>query len=61
MESLLNDFKIIQLNCWMAIFDLTDAFYSIPIQQHFQKYLKYISEGKTYKFVGMSNDYSEAI
>ena len=61
MESLLNDFKIIQLNCWMAIVDLKDAFYSIPIQQHFQKYLKYILEGKTYKFVGMSNDYSEVI
>ena len=52
---MLDIFKIIQLNWCMASVDLKDAFYSIPIHQQFQKYLKFILEGKRYKFVGMSS------
>ena len=61
MESLLDVFKIIQPNCWMASVDLKDAFYSVPIHEEHQKYFKFQWLGKIYKFLGMPNGYGEAM
>ena len=61
MESFQDVFKIIQPNCWMAIVDLKDAFYSVPIHKDHQKYLKFQWQKKNYKFLGMPNGYSEAM
>ena len=55
MESLSDVFKIIQPNSWMAIVDLKDAFYIIPIHNAYQKYFKSMWYQKFYKYLGMPN------
>ena len=61
IESLQDVFKIIQPNCSMASVDLKYAFYSVSIDKDHQKYLKLQWLEKNYKFLGMANEYSEAM
>ena len=61
MESLSDVFKIIQPNCWMASVDLKDAFYTIPIHKEYQKFFKFIWQGKFFVFLGMPQGYSDAM
>ena len=61
MESLSDVFKIIQPNCQMASVDLKDAFYTIPIHNAYQKYFKFMWYQKFYKYLGMTNGYSDAM
>ena len=39
MESILDVCKIIKKDVWMACVDLQDAFFTIPINEAYQKYL----------------------
>ena len=41
MESLLDVFKIIKPNAWMASIDLKDAFFTVPINESHQEYFKF--------------------
>ena len=41
MESLLDVFKIIKPNAWMASVDLKDAFFTVSIHESHQKYFKF--------------------
>ena len=59
MEYFQDAFKIIQPNYWMASADLKDGFYSVPMHGGHQKYLKCQWLEKNYKFLWMSNGYSE--
>lgn len=61
MESLSDVFKIIQPNCWMASVDQKDAFYTIPIHKEYQKFFKFIWQGKFFVFLGMPQGYSDAM
>ena len=61
MESLDNVLNIIQPNVWMASVDLKDAFYTVPIHQTHQKFLKFQWNNKLYKFQAMPNGYAEAM
>ena len=61
MESLKNVLDIIQPGAWMASVDLKDAFYSIPVNANFQKYLKFQWKNEYYKYVSMPNGYGEAM
>ena len=57
MESLKDVFNIIKEGIWMASVDLKDAFFN---KSH-QKYFKFEWLQSVYKFIGMSNGYSEAM
>ena len=61
MESLQNVIDIIQPHCWMASVDLKDAFYSIHVNENYQKFFKFHWKGKLYKYLGMPNGYGEAM
>ena len=61
MESLLDVFKIIKPNAWMASADLKDAFFMVPTHESHQKYFKFERTDKVYKFVGMLNGCSDAM
>lgn len=43
----------------MAKLDIKDAYYSIPIRQFDQKYLKFDDRGKLYKYIVLPNGYRE--
>ena len=51
MEYFQDAFKIIQPNYWMASADLKDGFYSVPMHEGHQKYLKCQWLEKNYKFL----------
>ena len=42
-------------NCYMASIDLRDAYYSVPICSHDQKFLKFKWNGKLYKYIVLPN------
>ena len=61
MESLKNVIDILQPHSWMASVDLKDAFYSIHVNENYQKFFKFKWKGKLYKYLGMPNGYGEAM
>ena len=54
MESINNVIKLIQSNGYMASIDLKDTFFSVPIHNDHQKYLKFIF-GNLLQFTFMPN------
>ena len=58
---MLDVFKVIKPNAWMASIDLKDAFFTAPIHESHQKYFKFEWTDKVYKFVGMPNGYSDVM
>ena len=58
METLNHILKLIKLNCYMASLDIKDAYYTIPVAEAFQKYLKFIWKGKLLKFCVLPNGLS---
>ena len=61
MESILDVFKIIKKDVWMASVDLKDAFFTIPINEAYQKYFMFEWLEKIYKFIAMPNGFSDAM
>ena len=61
MESILDVFKIIKKDVWMASVDLKDAFFTIPINKSYQKYFMFEGLEKIYKFIAMPNGVSDAM
>ena len=61
VKSHLDIFEIIQPHCCMASVDQIYVFYSIPIFNDHQKYLKFEWLEKIYYFTGIPNGYSEAM
>ena len=45
----------------MTSVDLKDAFFTVPIQESYQKYFTFEWIDKVYKFLGMPNGYSDAM
>ena len=60
MESINNVINLIKPNVYMASIDLKDAFFSQPIQNNYQKYLKFIF-GSFFQFTSVPNGYGPAI
>ena len=60
MESLQNVLHMANSGVWMASVDLNHAYYSVPIHEEYQKYLKFIWENPL-KFIAMSNGYGPAM
>ena len=55
MESVQTALHLMKKNCFMASIDLCDAYYSIPISQQHQKYLKFCWQGQLYQFTCLPN------
>ena len=51
MDTVLTCIQLVSQNDFLASLDLKDAYYSLGVHVHFQKYLKFIWRGKHYKFV----------
>lgn len=50
METLASALQLIKPNCYLAILDLKDAYYSVPIFIEHRKFLKFKFEGSRYEF-----------
>lgn len=50
MDTIKSCINLVTKNCYMASIDLKDAYYSIPIDGNFQKFLKFQWKGVLYKF-----------
>ena len=55
MESVQTALHLMKKNCFMGSIDLCDAYYSIPISQQHQKYLKFCWQGQLYQFTCLPN------
>lgn len=55
MDSIQTVLSLVTEGCFMAKIDIKDAYYSIPISEPYQKYLKFLYKGKLYKFLCLPN------
>ena len=55
MDSIQSVTSMITQNCWMALVDLKDAYYSVPIYTAYQKYLRFQFLGQLYQFTAFPN------
>jgi hypothetical protein len=53
MESIRTCISLMQKDCFMASIDLQDAYYSIPMAQDHQKFLKFRWEGTMFQFTAL--------
>ena len=60
MESINNVINLVKSNVCMTSIDLKDAFFSVPIHNDHQKYLKFIF-GNLFQFTSMPNGYGPAM
>lgn len=60
MDSLHSATQLMKPNCWMAVLDLKEAYYSVPIRTEDRKYLRFEHEGQLYEFVCLPNGLSSA-
>ena len=59
METLFTIMQFIRPNMYMAKFDIKDAYYSIPIYEPHQKFLKFEYKSRVFKFTVLPNGYTE--
>ena len=59
METISTILCLIRPNCFMAKVDIKDAYYSIPILEEQQKFLKFLHKNVLYKFTALPNGYTE--
>lgn len=59
METISTILCLIRPNCFMAKVDIKDAYYSIPILEEHQKFLKFLHKSVLYKFTALPNGYTE--
>lgn len=55
MDTIHTCISLMEQDCYMASIDLRDAYYTIPVAKHHQKYLKFRWHGKLYKYTCMEN------
>ena len=60
METLKSVLPIIKRNSWYASVDLKDAYYSVPVDKEFRKYLCFYWENSLYRFTSLPNGLSSA-
>ena len=56
MESLQSAAQLLKKDYWMAVLDLKDAYYSVPINLQHRKYLRFEFNGTLYEFTCLPND-----
>jgi hypothetical protein len=60
MKTLETALKLVTPGALMASLDFKDAYYTLPVQDTHQKFLKFTFEGQTYKFVAVPMGLSSA-
>ena len=60
MDSLQSAVQLMKPNCWMAVLDLKDAYYSVPIATEDRKYLRFEHGVQLYEYVCLPNGLSSA-
>lgn len=60
MDSLQSAIQLMKANCWMAVLDLKDAYYSVPIATEDRKCLRFEYGGQLHEFVCLPNGLSSA-
>ena len=55
METLKQALELITQDCWFASLDLKDAYFSIWVEEQSQEYLKFVWQGKVFKFTVFPN------
>lgn len=60
MESLQSAAQLVKQGSWMAVLDLKDAYYSVPITIEHRKYLRFIFKNTLYEFTCLPNGLSSA-
>ena len=58
MHGLKEILKLVERNCYMGALDIKDAYYSIPGEESFQKYLRFVWKGILYQFCILPNGLS---
>ena len=61
LESIEDALNLITECCYFASVDLKDAYYSIPIHEDFQKYLKMYWENYYFKYTVLPNGFAPAV
>ena len=60
MESLQSAVQLIQKDYWMAVLDLKDAYYSVPINPQHRKYLRFKFKDTLFEFTCLPNGLASA-
>ena len=55
MDTIHSVLSLITSNCYMGKIDIKDAYYSVPILEEHQKFLKFMFKGKLYQFTFLPN------
>ena len=55
MDTIWTAIRMMRPGCYMASIDLKDAYYSVPINKDYQKYLKFQWRGKLYMYTCFPN------
>ena len=50
METITTILSLVRPNCYMGSIDIKDAYYSVPVCEEDQKYLKFIFDGQLFQF-----------
>lgn len=58
MDTLQSAIRLMKQNCYMAPVDLRDAYYSVPIDKEYQKFLRFSWKGKLFQFTCLPNGLS---
>jgi len=58
MDSIDTVMHLLTKDCWMASIDLKDAYYSVKVDESFQKYLKFCYDGKLFQYRAYPNGLS---
>ena len=61
LESIEDALDLITESCYFGSVDLKDAYYSIPIHENYQKYLKLFWKEACYQYITLSNGFSPAV
>ena len=61
LDSIEDAFDLITEGCYFGSVDLKDAYYSIPIHEYYQKYLKLFWKEEYYQYIVLLNGFSLAV
>ena len=61
LESIEDALDLITEGCYFGSVDLKDAYYSIPIHENYQKYLKLFWKEECYQYIVLPNGFSPAV
>ena len=61
LESVEDALDLIMEDCYFGSVNLKDTYYSIPIHENYQKYLKFFQKETCYQYIALPNGFSPAV